>query len=219
MKPSAPCCMRTPTLMYRTRPSPAIAARCWIQPSRRNHAAPRCSRQNQRRPLKKNCQRVHQSASQGHAVRASTIPKVFNASAQWSADTVCSRQPRATPKQSAHPKKQNPWIQVRDQHTFRCSVTRARRGRTKQKRSRVGFRQRHGGGRCVPAPFQPSLRLPFTFPLAEPLTEANVKYSDLEKADSRAINFNFLLAYNPSSARFLTIQHASRARCLFPKQA
>jgi hypothetical protein len=35
-----------------------------------------------------------------------------------------------------------------------------------------GFRQRHGGGRCVPAPFQPSLRLLFTFPLAEPLTEA-----------------------------------------------
>jgi hypothetical protein len=34
------------------------------------------------------------------------------------------------------------------------------------------FRQRHGGGRCVPAPFQPSLRLHFTFPLAEPLTEA-----------------------------------------------
>jgi len=49
------------------------------------------------------------------------------------------------------------------------------------KRSRVHFRQRHGGGRCVPAPFQPSLRLPFTFPLAEPLTEANVKYSGLEK--------------------------------------
>jgi 2-succinyl-5-enolpyruvyl-6-hydroxy-3-cyclohexene-1-carboxylate synthase len=49
--------------------------------------------------------------------------------------------------------------------------------------------------------------LHFTFPLAEPLTEANVKYSDLEKADSCAVTFNFLLAYNPSSARFLTIQH------------
>ena len=35
------------------------------------------------------------------------------------------------------------------------------------------FRLRHGGGRCVPAPFQPSLRLRFTFPLAEPQTEAN----------------------------------------------
>jgi hypothetical protein len=34
------------------------------------------------------------------------------------------------------------------------------------------FRQRHGGGRCVPAPLQPSLRLHFTLPLAEPLTEA-----------------------------------------------
>jgi hypothetical protein len=34
------------------------------------------------------------------------------------------------------------------------------------------FRQRYGGGRCVPAPFQWALRLPFTFPLAEPLTEA-----------------------------------------------
>jgi len=34
------------------------------------------------------------------------------------------------------------------------------------------FRQRHGGGRYAPAPFQPSLRLRFTLPLAEPLTEA-----------------------------------------------
>jgi hypothetical protein len=49
----------------------------------------------------------------------------------------------------------------------------ARSSRTEmEKRSRVCFRQRHGGGRCVPAPFQPSLRLHFTFPLAEPLTEA-----------------------------------------------
>jgi hypothetical protein len=36
----------------------------------------------------------------------------------------------------------------------------------------LGFRQRHGGGRSVPASFPPSLRLHFTFPLAEPLTEA-----------------------------------------------
>jgi hypothetical protein len=43
-----------------------------------------------------------------------------------------------------------------------------------EKHSRVCFRQRHGGGRCAPAPFQPSLRLRFTFPLAEPLTEAVV---------------------------------------------
>ena len=41
-----------------------------------------------------------------------------------------------------------------------------------EKRSRVCFRQRHGGGRCVPAPFQPSLRLHFILPPAEPLTEA-----------------------------------------------
>ena len=34
------------------------------------------------------------------------------------------------------------------------------------------FRQRHGGGRFVPAPVQPSLRLHFTFPPAEQLTEA-----------------------------------------------
>jgi hypothetical protein len=34
------------------------------------------------------------------------------------------------------------------------------------------FRQRHGGGRCVSAPFQPSLRLHFTFPPAGLLTEA-----------------------------------------------
>jgi hypothetical protein len=60
----------------------------------------------------------------------------------------------------------------RDERTFRCGVTRARRGRKKEKRSRVCFRQRHGGGRCAPAPFQPSLRLHFTYPLAEPLTEA-----------------------------------------------
>jgi hypothetical protein len=46
----------------------------------------------------------------------------------------------------------------RDQRTFRCGVTRARRGRKKEKRSRVSFRQRHGGGRCAPASFQPSLR-------------------------------------------------------------
>ena len=46
----------------------------------------------------------------------------------------------------------------RDQRTFRCGVTRARRGRKKEKRSRVCFRQRHGGGRCAPASFQPSLR-------------------------------------------------------------
>jgi hypothetical protein len=38
--------------------------------------------------------------------------------------------------------------------------------------SAFSFRQRHGGGRCVPVPFQPSLRLHFTFPSAEPLTEA-----------------------------------------------
>ena len=41
-----------------------------------------------------------------------------------------------------------------------------------EKRSRVCFRQRHGGGRCIPAPFQPSLRLHFILPPAEPLTEA-----------------------------------------------
>ena len=35
------------------------------------------------------------------------------------------------------------------------------------------FRQRHGGGRFVPASFPPSLRLHFTFPLAEPLTETS----------------------------------------------
>ena len=40
------------------------------------------------------------------------------------------------------------------------------------KRSRVCFRQRHGGGRCATAPFQPSLRLRFTLPPAKPLTEA-----------------------------------------------
>ena len=55
--------------------------------------------------------------------------------------------------------------------------TRARRGRKWKKRSRVCFRQRHGGGRCVPAPFQPSLRLHFTFPPAEPPTEAVCYFS------------------------------------------
>jgi len=51
----------------------------------------------------------------------------------------------------------------------------ARSSRTEIERSRVCFRQRHGGGRYIPAPFQPSLRLHFTFPLAEPLTEAGSK--------------------------------------------
>ena len=60
----------------------------------------------------------------------------------------------------------------RDQRAFRHCFTRARRGRKWKKRSRVCFRQRHGGGRCIPAPFQPSLRLHFTFPPAEPPTEA-----------------------------------------------
>jgi len=55
----------------------------------------------------------------------------------------------------------------------RSAALHARSSRTEmEKRSRVCFRQRHGGGRCTTAPFQPSLRLRFTLPPAEPLTEA-----------------------------------------------
>ena len=55
----------------------------------------------------------------------------------------------------------------------------ARSSRTEmEKRSCVCFRQRHGGGRCVPASFQPSLRLHFTLPPAEPLTEAVLQEPD-----------------------------------------
>jgi hypothetical protein len=42
-----------------------------------------------------------------------------------------------------------------------------------------GFRQWHGGGRYVPASFPPSLRLHFTFPPAEPLTEARQRLTQL----------------------------------------
>jgi hypothetical protein len=49
-----------------------------------------------------------------------------------------------------------------DQRAFRCGFTRARRGRKNIKRSRVCFRQRNGGSRCVSASFQPSLCLHFT---------------------------------------------------------
>jgi len=61
---------------------------------------------------------------------------------------------------------------IRDQRSFRCGFTRARRGWKKQNAVALCFRQRHGGGRYVPASFPPSLRLHFTFPPAEPLTEA-----------------------------------------------
>jgi len=55
----------------------------------------------------------------------------------------------------------------------RCAALNGRSSRHKMKNAvAFGFRQRHGGGRCVPTPFQPSLRLHFTFPLAESLTEA-----------------------------------------------
>ena len=60
----------------------------------------------------------------------------------------------------------------------RSATLHARSSRTEmEKRSRVCFRQRHGGGRYVPAPFQPSLRLHFTLPPAEPLTEAVCYFS------------------------------------------
>ena len=65
----------------------------------------------------------------------------------------------------------------RDQRAFRCGFTRARRGRKWKNAAALCFRQRHGGGRCVPAPFQPSLRLHFTLPPAEPLTEAVCYFS------------------------------------------
>ena len=61
---------------------------------------------------------------------------------------------------------------IRDQRPFRCGFTRVRRGRKWKNAAALCFRQRHGGGRYVPAPFQPSLRLHFTLPPAEPLTEA-----------------------------------------------
>jgi hypothetical protein len=50
-----------------------------------------------------------------------------------------------------------------------------------EKRSRVYFRQRHGSGRCVPAPFQPSLHLHSTLPPAKPLTEAVLMTMKLRK--------------------------------------
>jgi hypothetical protein len=55
----------------------------------------------------------------------------------------------------------------------RCAALNVRSSRRKMENaSAFCFRQQHGGGRCVSAPFQPSLRLHFTFPPAELLTEA-----------------------------------------------
>jgi hypothetical protein len=60
----------------------------------------------------------------------------------------------------------------RDQRTFRCGVTRARRGRKKEKRSRVALPSA-ARRRLLRSGFVPAVSpLRFTFPLAEPLTEA-----------------------------------------------
>jgi hypothetical protein len=60
---------------------------------------------------------------------------------------------------------------ARDQRPLRCRLSCARRGVKMGNAVAFSFRQRHGVGRCFPAPFQSSLRLHFTFPPAEPLTE------------------------------------------------
>ena len=77
-------CMRTPVLRYRTRPSPAIAARCWIRVRQRSHAVPRHQRQSHRHLFKRNWQRARKTAIPGHADRTSLIPKIFSAPAQAS---------------------------------------------------------------------------------------------------------------------------------------
>ena len=88
----------------------------------------------------------------------------------------------------------------RDQRALRCGFTRARRGRKWKKRSRVCFRQRHGGGRCATAPFQPSLRLRFTLPPAEPLTEARFIFHHEAKRRKLSNIWQWPKLRNPSNS-------------------
>jgi hypothetical protein len=83
------------------------------------------------------------------------------------------------------------------------------------------FRQRHGGDRFVPAPFRPSLRLHFTFPPAEPLTEAcqrPMQLFDYQLKFSSNLLENWLVQSattcdrkNFTSARFLKIYETKNA--------
>ena len=126
MKPSALCCTRTPALVYRTRPSPGIAARCWIQPGQRSRVVPRRRRPNHRQPPKGNCHRVHLSASHGHANRASRLQRIFSAAVQVSPVAATVERLKSNPPIL---KSKNLWVQIRDQRTLHSPVTCARRGR------------------------------------------------------------------------------------------
>ena len=161
MKPSAPCCTRTPASRCHTRPSPVTAARCWIQPGQRSRVVPRRRRPNHRQPPKGNCHRVHQSASHGHANRASRLQRIFSAAVQVSPVAATVERLQSNPPIL---KSKNLWVQIRDQRTLHSPVTRARRGRIMENAVALRFRLELG----VAAPARgfthavPPRRLPLT---------------------------------------------------------
>jgi len=84
MKPFASCCTRTPALRYRTRPSPAIAAKCWMRPGRRSRAVQRRRQRNRPHLRPPNHQHNHILVTGDLVDRTSQIQKIFSASGQMS---------------------------------------------------------------------------------------------------------------------------------------
>ena len=135
MKPSVPCCTRTPALKFLIKPWLVIAARCWMQPSQRSHAVPRRRRQNHRQSPKGNWPGVRLSAIHGHANRASRLQKIFSAAAQVSPVAAT----KSDHKETRHAKKQNP-LDSKSATNARSQPCNARSSRTTgRKRNRVRF--------------------------------------------------------------------------------
>ena len=128
MKPFVSCCTRTPALRHRTRPSPVIAAKCWMQARRRIRAVPKRQRRHHRQPPKGNWQRVRRSAIQGHADRASPIQRIFSAAAESDS--------KANPPIL---KSKSLWVQRPRPTRVHSRVTRARRGRWTDRENAVAL--------------------------------------------------------------------------------
>jgi hypothetical protein len=124
-----PCCTRTPASRCRTRPSPAIAARCWIQARRRSRAAPRRQRWNNRHPPRVSCNHAHSSVPDGHADRTSPIPRIFSAAAQASPVAATVERLKSN---SPILKSKSLWVQSPRPTRVHSRVTRARRGQARK---------------------------------------------------------------------------------------